>query len=300
MKIAMITVTKNDNFRFDEWCKYYNEYKDEIDVHIIVDDASDPEYVYSIKSFFTNSIIIERKVNGGSTAAVNDGIREALKDKDVDAIMVFDNDIKVKKGSFKILYDYLYSDPNLGMVGPLVLKKDSEIIEDFGVNIGWFVNHFLYQKKSLSDVPKGLKMYVDSVPGGISLSKREYYEKIGLQDETIFMYCDERDMAYRTKKGGYKEGVTSDAITWHQHIKCPYQTRRLKSNYLIARNRIYLEKKHFGVFKSFVIAFSTMALSLVFYLRDFFNSSRRIEHTQTMQGVFAGLVGNMSNDNLWY
>ena len=296
----MITVTKNDDFRFDEWCNYYNDYKDDVDLHIIVDDASESEYVERIREFFKDSVIIARSENGGSTAAVNDGIRCALADQDVDAIMVLDNDIKVQKGSIKKLYDYLYSDDALGMVGPLVLKKDSNIIEDFGVNIGLFVNHFLYQKKEKSAVPRGLHMYVDSVPGGISLSKREYYEKVGLQDERLFMYCDERDMAYRTKENGYKEGVTSEAVTWHQHIKCPYQDKRLKSNYLIARNRIYLERKHFGVIKAYSIAASTLLLSVVFYLRDFFNASRRAENIHTMKGIFAGLSGDMNNDNLWY
>lgn len=300
MKVACITIVYNDDYKFEEWCKWYDIYREELYLHIIVDNGSQKEFLDKVKAYFSNSHIIERKKNGGCTSAYNDGIRYALTDPNVDAIMLLGNDIKLNKGAVKGLYDYLMSDGKLGMVGPLVLKKDSDIIEDFGVNIGTFINHFLYKNVSLSQLPAGLQMYVDSVPGGASLSKREYYEKVGLQDENLFMYSDERDMAHRTKKNGYKEGVSSTAIAWHQHVRCPYQNRRLKSNYLIARNRIYLEKKHFGRIKAYSIALSTILMAFALYIRDCFDSNRRNENVHSMKGVFAGLTGNMNNDNLWY
>ncbi len=300
MKVACITIAYNDDYKFEEWCKWYDIYKEELYLHIIVDNGSQKEFLDRVKAYFTNSHIIERKTNGGCTSAYNDGIRYALSDPNVDSIMLLGNDIKVKKGGIKELYSYLFSDEKLGMVGPIVLKKDSNVIEDFGVNIGTFSNHFLYKDINLSQLPESKRMYVDSVPGGVSLSKREYYEKVGLQDENLFMYSDERDMAYRTKENGYKEGVTSKAIVWHQHIRCPYQDKRLKSNYLIARNRIYLENKHFGLLKTYLIAASTLFIAFALYIRDFFKLHKRVENVHSMKGVYAGLTGNMDNKDLWY
>jgi hypothetical protein len=300
MRVACITIVYNDDYKFEEWCKWYDIYRDELYLHIIVDNGSQKEFLDKVKAFFSNSHIIERKTNGGCTSAYNDGIRYALTDPNVDAIMLLGNDIKLNKGAVKGLYDYLMSDEKLGMVGPLVLKKDSDIIEDFGVNLGTFTNKFLYKDMKLSQLPSGIQLYVDAVPGGVSLSKREYYEKVGLQDENLFMYSDERDMAYRTKKNGYTEGVTSSAMAWHQHIKCPFQNKRLKSNYLIARNRIYLEKKHSGNIRAYSIAISTLFTAVVLFLRDFSKLHRRVENIHSIKGVFAGLTGNMDNKNLWY
>lgn len=300
MKVACITIAYNDDYKFEEWCKWYDIYKEELYLHIIVDNGSQKEFLDRVKAYFTNSHIIERKTNGGCTSAYNDGIRYALSDPNVDAILLLGNDIKLPPGGIRRLYNFLMSDEKLGMVGPVVLKKDSDVIEDFGVNIGTFVNQFLYKDMKLSQLPSETHMYVDAVPGGASLSKRDYYEKVGLQDENLFMYSDERDMAYRTKKNGYLEGVTSSVTAWHQHIRCPFQDKRLKSNYLIARNRIYLEKKHYGLLKAYLIAISTFFTAVALFFRDFKNSNRRIENIHSIKGVYAGLTGNMQNKNLWY
>ena len=60
MKVAMITVTYNDSYKFKEWCQWYEEYKSEIDLHIVVDNGSEKDYLNMVKDYFTNSIIIER------------------------------------------------------------------------------------------------------------------------------------------------------------------------------------------------------------------------------------------------
>lgn len=300
MKLAMITVTRNDDFRFDEWYKYYNEYKDDVYLHIIVDDASDEKYVNMIKTSFTNSVIIERKTNGGSNAAVNDGLRYALQDNEVDAIMVLDNDIQFEKGAIKKLYSYLYSDKELGMVGPLVLKAHSDKVEDFGVNLTYCDSKFLYYGCKRDEIPPSSTMYVDVVPGGITMSKRCFYEKVGFQDESIFMYCDERDMCYRAKLAGFKEGVTSDSVCWHQHKYCPPVGKRLKSVFLINRNRVYLIKKYKGFFNaSICLLWTTIRMSVVLLLHPQ-NNSVRNNYKQTISGLFCGITGRLNNSNIWY
>ena len=300
MKIALITVTRNDDFRFNDWCQYYEEYKDDIQLHIIVDDASDIDYLKRIKSFFTSSVIIEREVNGGSNAAVNDGLRYALNDPDVDAIMVLDNDIKVKKGSLKNLYDYLYSDEKLGMVGPIVLKKDSDIIEDFGVTVGFLSSKFNYQGKRIDDLPKHCNMYVDVVPGGITMSKPSFYKTVGLQDESIFMYCDERDMCYRSKRAGIKEGVTIESVTWHQHQSSPHKGKKLKSEYLIYRNRTYLQKKYEGTLQAILSSLYFFLTKTIVIIPFIFDKKKRFDYRQSINGLWDGLTNNLNNDNIWY
>ena len=41
MKIATnISVTYNDNYKFNEWCKLYEEYKNDVSAHVIADNPS--------------------------------------------------------------------------------------------------------------------------------------------------------------------------------------------------------------------------------------------------------------------
>ena len=86
------------------------------------------EYASKLRTFFPCSKIIRRSSNGGCTYAYNDGIKVALADKNVDAILLIGNDIRLPAGELTKLYHFLYRDEGLGMVAPVVLKKDSEVI----------------------------------------------------------------------------------------------------------------------------------------------------------------------------
>ena len=40
MNVAAITITYNDDYKFTEWLGHYQEYKDELYLHIVVDNHS--------------------------------------------------------------------------------------------------------------------------------------------------------------------------------------------------------------------------------------------------------------------
>lgn len=301
--IAMITVTYNDRYKFKEWCQWYEEYKDDVDLHIIVDNGSEPNYLSQVKSYFTNSIIIERPENGGSTAAYNSGLKVAMGNPDVDAIMFLGNDIRLAKGCIPYLYKYLYSDESLGMVAPVLLKKNTNIIE----HAGCFVRDRGLYKGLVRMACRMMKLcqlserqsYVDYVGGGISLSKRVFYETVGEQDETLFMYGDELDMFYRSKKLGWRQGVTVDAIAWHQHIEAPltHDPLRLRTQYLQARNHWYIINKNFSRLHADFSAFIRLLVRLSARLR---RGTVYIFLTESWKGIMDARAGRMLNSSLWF
>ena len=87
MKIAAITVYYNEPNRINNWKKYYLDYKDDLFLHIIVDNGSDIDNFEILKLSFPDSIIIRREQNDGLTCAYNEGIKYALLNKYVDSIM---------------------------------------------------------------------------------------------------------------------------------------------------------------------------------------------------------------------
>ena len=295
MNIAAIVVTYNDDYKFNEWVSHHQLYKNNLYKHIIVDNGSNPEYLNKVEKEFSESIIIRRTSNGGSTSAYNDGIRYALSDINVDSIMLIGNDIKIDDKSVKELYNFLFSKLDLGMVTPYLLSKNSSIIESGGCDISYALllsSHLLnvdFTKIDNSD------KIVEAVTGGMNMAKREFYENVGLQDENLFMYSDEVDMSIRSLNFGYKMGVAGKAFAWHNHINKCSNERSVDVFMLIYRNKLYLARKHFGLIKlisifCFQILMNLINLSLMKYNVQIFLAY--------LKGSFRGLVNNMDNDSI--
>lgn len=300
MKLAGVSITYNDGYKVKEWFRWYEEYKDELYKLIIVDNGSDPEYLKQVEELFSDAIIIKRTTNGGCTGAYNDGIRKALEDPEVTHIALVGNDCRLKPGSLKKCVELLDSDPELGMVAPVLLNADSDVVADFGCSINSDLSMNPYAVgTSLSDLSPGVR-YCEAVTGGMNVSKRSFYETtVGLQDENLFMYSDEVDMGLRAKKVGVKMAVMKDAIAWHQHINPPGNKRRHPfSNYLIARNKVYLGGKHFGLGKKFSVFNYFLWINIISIIKSFFSYRWNlfIFPRWAIYGAVSGLLGNMKEN----
>ncbi|MEG0518897.1 MAG: glycosyltransferase family 2 protein [Bacteroidales bacterium] len=295
MNIAAITITYNDDYKLNEWYKHYLEYKDELYLHIIIDNNSDNKYYDKLVHLFNDSKIIKRHSNGGCTMAYNDGINYALSRPEVDAIMLIGNDIKFSHGHPTKLYDFLYSNSRYGMVEPIILAKDSDIIEDFGCEI----SSKLFLKPAYIGKEKSILIdsfrVVDAVTGGMNLSKRKFYEEVGLQDTKLFMYSDEVDMGIRAEKKGFKMAVTKDAIAWHQHINPTVSSMRLPyTSYLMGRNKVYLANKHFGTYRMISQMGYHFFLFMKGFVKNIFNKDGMSHQLSFIRGSWNGFIGNMS------
>lgn len=292
MKIAGISLTYNDEYKLNEWRGHYEEYKNDLDYFIIVDNGSEDKYISKLEKVFgEDALIIKREKNGGCTGAYNDGIKYAMKNTDADAIVIIANDIRLSKGCLRELYNYLYSDNTLGLVSAIMLLRDSDIIEDFGHKVETLKIHFLDCGKKYSDIVRE-ERYTDLVSGGFNMAKLEFYEKVGLQDENLFMYGDELDMSIRSKQAGYKIGITSKVFVWHWHIDDPLiNTRRPAVNYLIARNRVYLARKHFGNRKVFSAFFTFGLKQSLFFLFAGIIKQDKIRLQKAMYCFMGGVNG---------
>lgn len=303
MKVAGITITLNDDYKVNEWKKWYEEYKNELALHIIVDNGSSPKYIKTIKSFFPNSIIIERKTNGGCTMAYNDGIKKALEHSSIDAIMLIGNDVRIEKGSITKLYDFLYSRKSLGIVSPVLFKKNSFIVEDYGANITRFLTMNAKKSGAGKDIDEITEShrFSETVLGGCCLAKPEFYQKVGLQDENLFMYSDEVDTGIRSKLVGYEMGYIKEAKAWHQHINPNNgSVRSFIAPYLINRNKIYLAKKHFGFMRVLLVFVYQNVTNSYLIFRNINRPLMRKYFSFGIKGSVAGLMGNMKNDSqLW-
>lgn len=299
MKIAGVTMTYNDGYKLREWVSHYKEFRKELDYYIVVDNGSEKEYLNCLKKNFSDDVIIERNINGGCTAAYNDGIKYAMEKTDADAVVIIGNDIRLSEGCISELYRYLTSDSSLGIVSTPILSIDSDILDDFGHTVNfWGIIRPCDIGSRYSDIKNQTK-YTELVTGGFYMASRDYYEKVGYQDENLFMYGDEIDTSIRTKRAGFKMGVTSYVYAWHWHINQPgMRERRPASSYLISRNRVYLARKHYGFLRALIwFSFFSIIIPIRFVITGILKRQNNWEKAKySFLGGIYGLKRDMSKN----
>lgn len=253
-KIALVTTAYNQFQDFSNWKTHYNDYKDEISYHIIIDNNSNYEYKKLYKPFFKNSIVIELPVGKGITGGYNEAIKYIQKNLDVDYIIFLLQDMNIPKGGVTKLANILNENIGFGVIAPINLYENkSNIIREHGgiINKNDFSvkKSFLNKELNLS-IPEMLE--VDFVCGGSYMFKTKIFKEIGLYDEKIFMYGDEVDILLRVAKKGYKIISTTKTVCYHEHIYEKVNGKRVRfpSNnalYFTGRNYFYLIKKYGSV-----------------------------------------------------
>ena len=296
MKIASITIYCNEDFRLRNWINLYNEYKDEVFLHIIVNNGKKEDNSL-LRELFPNSIILYSS-SSNMIHSYNIGVKEAQKHQEIDAIMQITNDIRFLKGTITALYNKLMEDDTLAVIGPVVLKKDSDIIESFGYIIpNYYSDSIPLYRGVLYDQLNETFKYVSCAPGGANMVKRTAYDKFGYQDDKIHMYCDERDMYIRFDKLGYKEGILCTAKAWHQHIYKPGTiSRSISASYLTARNRIYITSKHNNRIITILVYLRLLFKTLLIIPKNSIKNRDLLNHDlAVLKGLTKGLLGRMDN-----
>lgn len=294
MRLAVVSMTYNDGYKIKEWREHFEEYKDEANHFVIVDNGSEKEYLELLKATFPEAIIIERSTNGGCTAAYNDGIRYILENTDDDAIAIVANDMKLSPKCLTGMYEFLFKNEQRAIVSTPVLDKESDVVDNFGHTFKYFGVKNDFQGKKISDIV-GIEKDTDLVSGGFYMAKRLFFEKAGLQDENLFMYCDELDTMFSAKKYNFIISVTSSHYAWHHHIKAATEERHPQTAYMISRNRMYVAKKHLGVFRSIMWWFYTGLAVPLWFIVLYFRSRKKIYLSFSKYSFIGGLYGAFGN-----
>ncbi|MCQ2496150.1 MAG: glycosyltransferase family 2 protein [Lachnospiraceae bacterium] len=294
MNIAAIEICYNDDYKINEWEENYQFYKDALYRLIIIDNGSRLDFIRAVKERFNGATVVELGKNLGCTGAYNVGIRLALEDPNVDAIMLIGNDIKISSDDVKKLYNELENNSNIGMVAPVLLNKDSQVIADAGCDISFSL---VLKPRSVGKTYDKLIISEETssaLTGGMNMASKSFYEAVGLQDESLFMYSDEVDMGIRAKRKNIGMKVVADTVAWHQHINPKKRMRRLPyTSYLIARNKVYLGRKHYGVIRAFCIFTYFIMLQLYMMIKNKLKHKDTENEKYAISGAWNGLIGNM-------
>lgn len=197
----------------DSIYKNTKDFKFEI---IVVDNNSSDDSCIMLKDKYLDKKdfrLIENKDNKGFAGANNQAIRTA----EGKVILLLNPDTIINGDVIHKTYEYLISEEKLGVAGCKVLNTDGTLqlacrrmaprpkdafFKLFGISKLFKKNKNL-TRYNLTHVSEDEFLDVDSVSGCFLMIKKEVIDKIGLLDETFFMYGEEMDWCMRAKKAGY-------------------------------------------------------------------------------------------------
>ncbi len=208
---------------------------------ILVDNGSTDDSVkifYSLKQEFSNLKLIENKENLGFAEGNNVGIRNC----DGNYILLLNNDTIVKKNFLSSMVEATKKFPKAGAFGPKMYfwDKRSEIWH-IGGEITMFLNFVTTPLKY-----KDLYKKVSWLSGCALMMKRETIQKVGLLNESFFIYLEDVEWSIRATKAGYELIYVPDAELWHIGS---VSSKKIGGTpffiYLGYRNKLFLLKNQF-------------------------------------------------------
>lgn len=222
--------------------------------HIIVlDNHSSDGSVEAIRASFPAVQVIELAENRGYAGNNNVGIQAAL-DQHADWIFVLNEDTCLAPDCFEQLVKLGESDPQIGMVGPMVYHHDEpDMIQSAGgfMNRNWEAGHIGKDEKDQGQF--SIPRPVEWLTGCSILVRRAVIEQVGALDERFFIYFEETEWCVRARSGGWRLIHVPQAKLWHKGVQRDYKPKPAFT-YYCTRNRFFMLAKHHAPVMAWFIA----------------------------------------------
>jgi GT2 family glycosyltransferase len=172
---------------------------------VVVDNNSSDDSFEEARKHFSKFHFIKNNKNIGFAAGNNVAIRWALE-KMADYIFLLNNDAFLEKDTITILIEEAEKKKEVGILSPLIYLGNSNKIWFSGGKINWLKMRVEHQDSIKS---------TEYITGCAMLIKKDVFKKIGLLDESFFLYYEDADFSYRAKKEGFELKIVSNAIVHH-------------------------------------------------------------------------------------
>lgn len=184
---------------------------------IVVDNASQDGTAEFVRRTFPEITVIENERNLGYAAGCNVGIRYALE-QGAEYIFLLNNDTLVRSDLIDVLVSWAEAHPDDGILTPLIRYADEPKRVWFaGSRRSWLT-------LDSKDFGPGRPEYVsteqsrevDYALGCAMFIRSQVLQRVGLFDESFFMYYEDMDLSLRAQSAGYKLRYVPTAAVWHR------------------------------------------------------------------------------------
>ena len=180
---------------------------------IVVDNASSDGTPQMLREGFPHVRLIESQENRGFAAGNNIGIRAS----EGRYVYLINSDVSVRPGCFETLYEFMETNPSVGIAGPKMLGKGGETRRS-SMRFPTLWNTFC-RATALDSVFAGTVTFggllmtdfrhdrvaeVDVLNGWFWVARRSAIDQVGPLDERFFMYGEDIEWCYRFRLGGWK------------------------------------------------------------------------------------------------
>ena len=220
---------------------------------IVVDDYSINRSYSSLKNLHPDVKILFNERNRGFGGSCNHGIKNAKGD----VIIILNDDTIVSKNWLNEIIKPL-EDPKCGISTCKILFLEKRNNKDIIWYAGGFLSPFLpriswhrgYKELDVGQYDKGEK--VSFATGCAMAFRKDFIDKVGLFDESFFLYFEDVDLSIRALKAGYYIYYTPKAIVWHAESM---STKRESKFWIYHRERsryIFVKKNFFYLLPLFI------------------------------------------------
>lgn len=257
VKIGLVTVLFNSDSVLEGFIKSLS-IQTFLDYHLyLIDNTPGSETDRLLDQLFKryptiNYTHIKNDSNVGIAKGNNQGIELSLK-HGCRYTLLLNNDIEFYQTElFKDIYTYALENKE-----DLIIPK----IFYFGTNKIWMAGGTLqrYSGKtthvgdhSENNGEFDQPAYFEYAPTCFMLLKNSVFKKIGMMDESYFVYYDDTDFIYRAVKAGYKIFYMPTLEVMHKVSTSTGGAESLFTIYYTNRNRIYFLRKNFKEFSKLI------------------------------------------------
>lgn len=239
----------------------------------VVDNNSVDGSVQMVKEKFPEAILIANTKNTGFSYANNQAMRLAKGEY----VLLLNPDTVVEEDTFSKVVAFMDAHPDAGGLGVKMLDGKGNFLPEskrglptpsvafykiFGLS-ALFPKSKTFGRYHLGFLDKEQTHEVEILSGAFMLMRRSVLDKVGLLDETFFMYGEDIDLSYRIILGGYKNYYFPETRIIHYKGE---STKKSSINYVFVfyKAMVIFAQKHFSQNNAKLFS---LLINLAIYLR---------------------------------
>jgi len=225
---------------------------------VVVDNGSTDGSQILLRERYPEIVLVENEKNLGFTGGFNAGIGKAFQ-MNADYMLCLNSDTVVDRRLISEMVRVGDSRTKIGALCPKELnyRQPSRIIYAGG-RIGFFrsVNYGFNQ---IDGGQFNSVTETGMLCGAAMMLSSEALRQIGLFDARFFFDWEDKDMAVRLTKNGYKLLFVPEARLWHKRMESTHGMITPLRVYFGLRNGILFAKKHYEPLKSILFTMTYLA-----------------------------------------
>lgn len=256
MKLSIIIVNYNVRYFLEQCLNSVQKAVSNIDAEIfVVDNNSKDDSVEMVEKNFPTVKIIANKINLGFSKANNQAIELAKGEY----ILLLNPDTVVEEDAFSKCIEFMDKNSDAGGLGVKMIDGNGVFLPEskrglptpsasfykiFGLST-LFPKSKLFSKYHLGYLKPDKINEIEILSGAYMWMRKSVLDKVGVLDESFFMYGEDIDLSYRIIKAGYKNYYFPETKIIHYKGE---STKKGSLNYVFVfyNAMIIFSKKHFA------------------------------------------------------